>query len=149
MWFLVFDGTSRSAHLEHASHSAPHDDHGHGHGDHHGDPVAHAHESEPAMAWPLIALAIPSVIVGYPITILPIGEPILEQMLSPLLIMRPAPVLVDQQFVGLLRVAKPRRGIGIRVAIRVKERRLFSKGQLDIGRTGTRRNTEDVVGISA
>lgn len=82
MWFLVFDGTSRSAHLEHASHSAHHDDHGHGHGDHHGDPVAHAHESEPAMAWPLIALAIPSVIVGYPITILPFGEPILEQMLS-------------------------------------------------------------------
>ena len=79
MWFLVFDGTSRSAHLEQVSHSAHHDDHGH---HHHGDPVAHAHESEPAMAWPLIALAIPTVIVGYPITILPLGEPILEQMLS-------------------------------------------------------------------
>lgn len=81
MWFLVFDGTSRSAHLEHEAHHA-HDDHGHGHGHHHGDPVAHAHESDPIMAWPLIALAIPSIIVGYPITILPIGEPILEQMLS-------------------------------------------------------------------
>lgn len=83
MWFLVFDGSSRSAHLEREAHHAhAHDDHGHGHGHHHGDPVAHAHESEPIMAWPLIALAIPSVIVGYPITILPIGEPILEQMLS-------------------------------------------------------------------
>lgn len=82
MWFLVFDGTSRSAHLEKESHNAhAHDDHGHGHG-HHGDPVAHAHESEPLMAWPLIALAIPSIIVGYPITILPFGEPILEQMIS-------------------------------------------------------------------
>jgi len=34
------------------------------------------------MAWPLIALAIPSIIVGYPITILPLGEPILEQMIA-------------------------------------------------------------------
>lgn len=86
MWFLVFDGTSRSAHLETESHKTAHhghdDDHGHGHGHHHGDPVAHAHESEPLMAWPLIALAIPSVIVGYPITILPFGEPILEQMIA-------------------------------------------------------------------
>ena len=83
MWFLVFDGTSRSAHLEKEAHHAHgHDDHGHGHGHHHGDPVAHAHESEPLMAWPLIALAIPSILVGYPVTILPVGEPILEQMLS-------------------------------------------------------------------
>jgi proton-translocating NADH-quinone oxidoreductase chain L len=79
MWFLVFDGTSRSAHLEHEPHDHHgHDDHGHGH---HGDPVAHAHESGPKMAWPLIALTIPTIIVGYPISILPFGEPILEQMI--------------------------------------------------------------------
>lgn len=81
MWFLVFDGTSRSAHLETAAHNHANDDHGHGHGHHHGDPVAHAHESAPLMSWPLIALAIPTIIVGYPITILPFGEPILEQMI--------------------------------------------------------------------
>ncbi|MFM1802997.1 MAG: hypothetical protein RJA81_2349, partial [Planctomycetota bacterium] len=60
MWFLVFDGTSRSAHLEKESHHHhSDDDHAHGH-HHHGDPVAHAHESTPLMAWPLIALAIPT-----------------------------------------------------------------------------------------
>jgi NADH:ubiquinone oxidoreductase subunit 5 (subunit L)/multisubunit Na+/H+ antiporter MnhA subunit len=83
MWFLVFDGTSRSAHLEHESHHHDYADdaHGHGHGSHHGDPVAHAHESAPLMAWPLIALAVPTIMIGYPITILPIGEPVLEQMI--------------------------------------------------------------------
>lgn len=81
MWFLVFDGTSRSAHLEHETHHThAHDDHGHGHG-HHGDPVAHAHESAPKMSWPLIALTVPTIVVGYPISILPFGEPILEQMI--------------------------------------------------------------------
>lgn len=83
MWFLVFDGTSRSAHLEQESHYHGHGDdaHVHGHGSHHGDPVAHAHESAPLMAWPLIALAVPTIMIGYPITILPFGEPVLEQMI--------------------------------------------------------------------
>ena len=98
MWFLVFDGDSRGypapavAEDIHHAHAA-HEDHGHAahgaaaHGHEHGhdrDPVAHAHESEPAMAWPLILLAIPTVVVGWPITILPFFgyEPILEHMLA-------------------------------------------------------------------
>jgi NADH:ubiquinone oxidoreductase subunit 5 (subunit L)/multisubunit Na+/H+ antiporter MnhA subunit len=57
----------------------------HGHDPHHGgNPYDHAHESEPIMVWPLILLAIPTVLigwtwwVGFPL----IGEPVLEQMLA-------------------------------------------------------------------
>jgi proton-translocating NADH-quinone oxidoreductase chain L len=90
MWFLLFTGASRSAeahaHLErvHAAHG-PDDAHAHGH-DHHGhaDPVAHAHESPPIMTWPLILLAIPTVMIGWPLFIVPIvgGTPVLETMLN-------------------------------------------------------------------
>ncbi|WP_435019300.1 NADH-quinone oxidoreductase subunit L [Tundrisphaera sp. TA3] len=59
MWFLLFAGEPRSAAAD------------------------HAHDPGPLMAWPLIALAIPTVVIGWPITILPFFgfEPILEQML--------------------------------------------------------------------
>ncbi len=80
MWFLLFTGTSRS----HAAHG--HDDHAHGQDDHghaHGDPVAHAHESPPVMAWPLIALAVPTVMIGWPWLIFPFtGHPVLEGWLA-------------------------------------------------------------------
>jgi proton-translocating NADH-quinone oxidoreductase chain L len=100
LWFLVFDGEPRGypapavAVVEHGhghGHAHGHDDHAasahstHGHGDHHhGNPVEHAHESEPIMTWPLILLAIPTVIIGWPLTILPIFgfEPVLEHMLA-------------------------------------------------------------------
>jgi len=80
MWFLVFGGEPRgypaSAHQGHG-----HDDH------HHGNPYDHAHESPPIMAWPLLILAVPTIIVGYPFTILPLGtsdvaKPVLERMLE-------------------------------------------------------------------
>jgi proton-translocating NADH-quinone oxidoreductase chain L len=77
LWFLIFDGEPRGypapavAEVEHAHH-----DH------HHANPVDHAHESEPVMTWPLILLAIPAVIVGYPWVIVPFAEPVLEGMLA-------------------------------------------------------------------
>jgi proton-translocating NADH-quinone oxidoreductase chain L len=55
--------------------------HGHDHG-HHGNPVDHAHESPPIMTWPLIILAFCAVVVGYPVTLLPINIPVLEGMLE-------------------------------------------------------------------
>ncbi len=77
MWFLVFAGTSRG-YPKHTH--AP--GHGHDH-EHHGNPVDHAHESEPLMAWPLIALAIPAVFVGWTWQLgIPFWEPVLEQMLT-------------------------------------------------------------------
>jgi proton-translocating NADH-quinone oxidoreductase chain L len=75
MWILLFRGESRSAHLA----ASGHGDHGHGHG----DPVAHAHEGPPAMRWPLILLAIPTVVAGYPWFVAPLaGTPVLERALS-------------------------------------------------------------------
>ncbi len=93
MWLMVFDGTSRSAttvaHDEHAAPAHGHDDHaahGHGHGHDHGDPVEHAHESEPIMIWPLILLAVPAVAIGWPLLLFPfggtLGTSVLEQMLT-------------------------------------------------------------------
>ena len=78
MWFLLFTGEPRKAEAH------GHGTHGHGHDDHHGSPVDHAHESPPIMAWPLIALAIPAAIVGYPWFIVPVvgGTPVLEMMLE-------------------------------------------------------------------
>ena len=60
LWFLLFAGSPRGA------------------------AAAEAHESERLMTWPLIALAVPAVVLGWPITILPLFgyEPILEQMLK-------------------------------------------------------------------
>ncbi|MDX2037902.1 MAG: NADH-quinone oxidoreductase subunit L [Isosphaeraceae bacterium] len=88
-------------HDDHAPGHAHHDDHGHdhatddhghaaaahshGHG-HHFDPnpALHAHESEPLMLWPLYALAVLSLVAGYPLSILPIPgfHPILESLIS-------------------------------------------------------------------
>ena len=58
-WFLLFAGEPRSAVAD------------------------HAHESGRLMTGPLVALAVPTVVIGWPVTILPFFgfEPILEQML--------------------------------------------------------------------
>jgi proton-translocating NADH-quinone oxidoreductase chain L len=84
MWFLVFDGEPRGYP------AAAHGDHGHGHGHddhHHGNPYDHAHESPGIMALPLVILAVPAMIVGYPWTLLPLSNshlstPVLERMLE-------------------------------------------------------------------
>jgi proton-translocating NADH-quinone oxidoreductase chain L len=85
MWFLVFSGESRGYPV------ATHDDHGHaatashGHDDHHHDPhpAKHAHESGPHMLYPLLILAVPTIVIGWPWTIIPLtGHPVLESMLS-------------------------------------------------------------------
>jgi proton-translocating NADH-quinone oxidoreductase chain L len=79
MWFLVFGGESRgfpdSAHDHH--------DPGHGHG-HHKHPAEHAHESDPLMLWPLYALAIPSICIGWTWIIVPFFgfQPVLEQLIE-------------------------------------------------------------------
>jgi NADH:ubiquinone oxidoreductase subunit 5 (subunit L)/multisubunit Na+/H+ antiporter MnhA subunit len=79
MWFLVFAGEPRGYPV--AAHG---DGHAHGHdAEHHGNPFEHAHESEPIMTWPLIALAVPAVFVGWTWWLgLPIDEPVLEYMLT-------------------------------------------------------------------
>ena len=61
--------------------TGPHDEH------HHGNPYDHAHESPGIMTWPLLILMVPTIIVGYPWTILPlsnseVAKPILERMLE-------------------------------------------------------------------
>jgi NADH:ubiquinone oxidoreductase subunit 5 (subunit L)/multisubunit Na+/H+ antiporter MnhA subunit len=79
MWFLVFAGEPRGypAHAHGYTHSHGHDDH------HHGNPYDHAHESGPLMAWPLLALAVPAVLVGWTWQFgIPIDEPVLEHMLT-------------------------------------------------------------------
>jgi len=60
LWFLLFAGSPRSPAAERAC------------------------ESERLMTWPLIALAVPTVALGWPVTILPLFgfEPILEQVLK-------------------------------------------------------------------
>jgi proton-translocating NADH-quinone oxidoreductase chain L len=77
MWFLIFAGDPRGYPAAHVPEPA--------HGHHHDpNPAAHAHESEPIMTWPLILLAVPTVLIGVPITIVPFFgfEPILEGMLA-------------------------------------------------------------------
>jgi NADH:ubiquinone oxidoreductase subunit 5 (subunit L)/multisubunit Na+/H+ antiporter MnhA subunit len=76
MWFLVFDGEPRGYPPGHGH------EHGHGHGGHHGNPYDHAHESPPIMTWPLLILALPTIMIGWPWFILPLTEPVLEQMLA-------------------------------------------------------------------
>src|SRR5262249_49925678 len=78
LWLLIFMGEPRGYPV------LPEGEHGHGHDAHHaGNPVEHAHESEPIMTWPLILLAIPTVFVGWTFWLgLPIAEPVLEQMLA-------------------------------------------------------------------
>jgi len=77
LWFLVFAGEARGF-------PAGHDQgHAHGHDGHHDrNPAAHAHESGPLMTWPLILLAVPAVMIGWPWIILPFATPVLEQMLE-------------------------------------------------------------------
>jgi NADH:ubiquinone oxidoreductase subunit 5 (subunit L)/multisubunit Na+/H+ antiporter MnhA subunit len=96
MWFLTFAGEPRGfpskaeavhSHVhdeEHALDAAHGSGHGHGHG-HDLNPAAHAHESEPIMTWPLIILAVCSVLAGwtlYYVLPLPFGTPTLEHMLE-------------------------------------------------------------------
>ncbi|MBX6315501.1 MAG: NADH-quinone oxidoreductase subunit L, partial [Isosphaeraceae bacterium] len=99
LWFLIFDGEPRGYPV-HAETTVDEPAHSHGHAPaaspaqahdhdiaHHGNPAEHAHESPPIMTWPLILLAIPTVIIGWPwrlssAVVLPIGEPLLEQMLT-------------------------------------------------------------------
>jgi proton-translocating NADH-quinone oxidoreductase chain L len=71
MWFLVFDGEPRGF-------PAHGDEHGHGHG----NPYDHAHESPAVMVWPLMILAVPTVMIGWPWFIFPLTEPVLEQILA-------------------------------------------------------------------
>ena len=78
MWFLLFSGQSRGWS---ASGLVP--DHGH-----EDDPVAHAHESGPRITWPLRILAVPTVMIGWPLTVLPLTiggvpfHPVLEGWLA-------------------------------------------------------------------
>jgi proton-translocating NADH-quinone oxidoreductase chain L len=76
MWFLVFDGEPRGYPAGHGH------EHGHGHGGAHGNPYDHAHESPAIMAWPLLILAVPTIMIGWPWFILPLAEPVLEQILA-------------------------------------------------------------------
>ena len=108
MWFLVFAGEPRGfptpadeayAHATDEEHALGADEHEenaievadeHAHAGHDLNPAAHAHESEPIMVWPLIVLAVFSVVVGWgfwyiipnPFTFLRLGTPLLEQMLE-------------------------------------------------------------------
>ncbi|RUL87746.1 NADH-quinone oxidoreductase subunit L [Tautonia sociabilis] len=78
MWFLLFTGSSRGWS---AAGLAPE----HGQRD---DPAALAHESGPRITWPLRILAVPTVMIGWPLTILPLAvaglpfHPVLEDWLS-------------------------------------------------------------------
>ena len=79
MWFLVFGGESRGyPEAEFVAHVQ----HGHGHHDPH--PAKHAHESGPLMLWPLYALAVPTIFIGWTWIIVPLFgfQPVLEQMLE-------------------------------------------------------------------
>jgi NADH:ubiquinone oxidoreductase subunit 5 (subunit L)/multisubunit Na+/H+ antiporter MnhA subunit len=92
LWFLTFDGEPRGypEPVEVAGEDVGHEeDHAHAHAPAHGhdahhatNPVEHAHESPRIMTWPLIALAIPTIAIGWPWIILPFAEPVLEQMLA-------------------------------------------------------------------
>ncbi len=77
MWFLVFDGEPRGMPASSHDHG-----HGHGHGHDRGNLYEHAHESPPLMVWPLLILAVPTIMIGWPWFVLPLTEPVLEQMLA-------------------------------------------------------------------
>jgi proton-translocating NADH-quinone oxidoreductase chain L len=91
MWLLTFAGEARGfpaaagvavAHGHVDDHASA--NHGHGHG-HDSNPAAHAHETEPVMTWPLIILAIFSVISGWAVFYViphPFGTPVMERMLE-------------------------------------------------------------------
>jgi proton-translocating NADH-quinone oxidoreductase chain L len=89
MWFLTFAGEPRGfptkveavlSHVHDEEHAL---DHAHGHGLD-PNPAAHAHESGPIMTWPLIILAVLSIVSGWTIRYgpLPLGTPALEAMLE-------------------------------------------------------------------
>jgi NADH:ubiquinone oxidoreductase subunit 5 (subunit L)/multisubunit Na+/H+ antiporter MnhA subunit len=90
MWLLTFAGEPRGfPSAAEAVHSHVHDDeHAHDHEHDHGhdrNPAAHAHESEPIMTWPLIILAVCSILAGWTlwyIIPLPFGTPTVEHMLE-------------------------------------------------------------------
>lgn len=95
MWFLVFAGEPRPVpaavgHDAHGHTDAHGAEHGHGHDDHDhsGNPYYdHAHESPGIMKWPLVALAVPSFMIGWPLLIVPVPgfrgtTSVLEQMLA-------------------------------------------------------------------
>jgi NADH-quinone oxidoreductase subunit L len=76
MLFMTFHGPERFRHKHgHAdAHDLAHDDHGHGETQGHGDDHGHAHEpheSPLVVTLPLIALAIPSVVIGF-LTVTPV-----------------------------------------------------------------------------
>jgi proton-translocating NADH-quinone oxidoreductase chain L len=92
MWLLTFSGEPRgfaaaagsahadSSHGGHGGDDAP----GHGHA-HSQNPAAAAHESGPIMTWPLLILAVFSVISGWAAFYIiphPFGTPVLERMLE-------------------------------------------------------------------
>jgi proton-translocating NADH-quinone oxidoreductase chain L len=84
MWLLVFAGEPRGFPSSAKEHSHGH---AHDHDHHHGNPYDHAHESPGIMVWPLILLAIPTIAIGWPWTIVPwpnldLATPVLERMLE-------------------------------------------------------------------
>jgi NADH:ubiquinone oxidoreductase subunit 5 (subunit L)/multisubunit Na+/H+ antiporter MnhA subunit len=97
MWFLIFDGEPRGyppqtgaevagGHFEAPAHEAG-ASHGHEHEhEHHANPVVHAHESPRVMTWPLVILAVFSIVVGWGQVLYvipnPFGTPELERMLE-------------------------------------------------------------------
>jgi proton-translocating NADH-quinone oxidoreductase chain L len=79
MWFLVFDGEPRGFPPHGHDHGGGH---GHGNGHAHGNPYDHAHESPAVMVWPLLILAVPTIMIGWPWFVVPLTEPVLEQFLA-------------------------------------------------------------------
>ncbi|MFN3785917.1 MAG: proton-conducting transporter membrane subunit, partial [Thiothrix sp.] len=73
MFFLVFHGKERFAEYGHDAHHGHHDDHHHGHG---GKP----HESPWVVTVPLILLAIPSILAGYWLVPMVVGDFFLESI---------------------------------------------------------------------
>jgi NADH:ubiquinone oxidoreductase subunit 5 (subunit L)/multisubunit Na+/H+ antiporter MnhA subunit len=82
MWFHVFGGESRG--YPEGSFDPHSHGHGHDHGHHDLHPAKHAHESGPLMLWPLFALAIPSICIGWTWIVVPLFgfEPVLEQLIQ-------------------------------------------------------------------
>jgi NADH:ubiquinone oxidoreductase subunit 5 (subunit L)/multisubunit Na+/H+ antiporter MnhA subunit len=95
MWFLTFAGEPRGfgtphmrelVHEQEEEHALALEDVAHGHGapEHELNPAAHAHESESIMTWPLVILAVCSIVVGWTIWFgIPlVSTPVLEQMIA-------------------------------------------------------------------
>jgi proton-translocating NADH-quinone oxidoreductase chain L len=141
MWFLIFD--DRPA----RTHSANEEEHGHtfaaraehAHEHMHDDPVAHAHESSPVMVWPLILLAIPAVVIGYPLLILPFGTPILEGMLETAEPLPAMAIALWQKLTAMLgSIVIALAGIGLAAAM-YSQRRVLSAESFASGFKGVHR----------